>query len=36
MGEPILAYDPSSMEVRVARRLPIGTLPLDVEGVVPQ
>ena len=36
MGEPILAYDPSSMEVRVARRLPIGTLPLDGEGVVPQ
>ena len=36
MGEPILAYDPSSMEVRVVRRLPIGTLPLDGEGVVPQ
>jgi len=36
MGEPILAYDPSSMEVRVARRLPIGTLPLDVQGVAPQ
>lgn len=36
MGEPILAYDPSSMEVRVVRRLPIGILPLDGEGVVPQ
>ena len=36
MGEPILAFDPSSTEVRVARRLPIGTLPLDGEGVDPQ